>query len=545
MFRIPFIVVSVLLTICTAVSHGALAGSDFDNIYRMYRDTDSKVLSELGRGCIDRQSTDSAMAVFTILANRYDGNRVSQLDRKYAIEAQLSLGVLNFLNANYASAYSNFLAATELEGRDDSRGNLNLASIYLYYGDKTRAYRCLRHVFDAAVDTGNHYMASVSLINILTSNFDSSIIPDDTVRSIIDRFRTRVTRTSDNTAWPLAHCYAEAKRYSLDGHDGKAISMLKASLDSVKYMLMPNREIFASYTALGRKYLDMGVPDSAEYYLKKAENIAKDHLYPELLTNAYSDLSRMYSILGRKDLSDKYRFMHLELHDSMFNAREFGNIHDLELFHETDKFEKKLNRMRVEEKMRTRIIAITVTSIFVLGLMLVILYMQYRALRIKNRSLFERNLEIMSTLSPDCNVQEGTVKKPAGQGPNDETRSQISEGIRKAMSDESVFCMEGFTMRELSDMCGSNQKYVSQVLNDDYGKTFTQLLNECRINVARRRLIDFENYGNLTIEAIVSDLGFKSRSTFSKTFKRITGLTPSEFQRIAAEEKENQEESLT
>ena len=66
-----------------------------------------------------------------------------------------------------------------------------------------------------------------------------------------------------------------------------------------------------------------------------------------------------------------------------------------------------------------------------------------------------------------------------------------------------------------------------------------------RSHVARRRLIDFENYGNLTIEAIVSDLGFKSRSTFSKTFKRITGLTPSEFQRIAAEEKENQEESLT
>lgn len=63
-------------------------------------------------------------------------------------------------------------------------------------------------------------------------------------------------------------------------------------------------------------------------------------------------------------------------------------------------------------------------------------------------------------------------------------------------------------------------------------------MNEKRINVACKRLMDVENYGNLTIEAIVSDLGFKSRSTFSKTFKRFTGLTPGEFQRLAKADKQ-------
>lgn len=111
------------------------------------------------------------------------------------------------------------------------------------------------------------------------------------------------------------------------------------------------------------------------------------------------------------------------------------------------------------------------------------------------------------------------------------------------MNDEAIFCMDGFSMRELSEICGSNQKYVSQVFNEDYGKSFTQLLNERRINVARQRLMDSANYGHLTIEAIVSDLGFKSRSTFSKTFKRLTGLTPSEFQRIAYEASEEQKNS--
>ena len=112
---------------------------------------------------------------------------------------------------------------------------------------------------------------------------------------------------------------------------------------------------------------------------------------------------------------------------------------------------------------------------------------------------------------------------------SNETRQEIMVKIKEIMADESIFCKDGFSLSDLAELCGSNMKYVSQVLNEDFGKTFNQLLNELRVSVARRRLLDTENYGHLTIEAIVRDIGFKSRSTFSKTFKRITGLSPSEF----------------
>lgn len=90
-------------------------------------------------------------------------------------------------------------------------------------------------------------------------------------------------------------------------------------------------------------------------------------------------------------------------------------------------------------------------------------------------------------------------------------------------------------MHDLAVLCESNSKYVSQVINERIGMSFSQYLNECRVSVARRRFMDFENFGHLTVEAIVTQLGYKSRSTFSKTFKRITGLTPTEFQRMAKE----------
>lgn len=54
--------------------------------------------------------------------------------------------------------------------------------------------------------------------------------------------------------------------------------------------------------------------------------------------------------------------------------------------------------------------------------------------------------------------------------------------------------------------------------------------------MACRRLGDIDHYGQLTIEAIASGVGFRSRTSFVTSFKRITGLTPSEYQRLAREE---------
>ena len=53
------------------------------------------------------------------------------------------------------------------------------------------------------------------------------------------------------------------------------------------------------------------------------------------------------------------------------------------------------------------------------------------------------------------------------------------------------------------------------------------------IKEACKRMGDIEHYGNYTIEAISESVGFKSRSTFVTSFKRITGLTPSQYQRLA------------
>ena len=538
MSRIRILIIAMLA--CPVILRAGHA--DFDALYNRYKDTESGRLQSLGRACIERQHTDTALAIFTILANRHEGSS-EPADRKYAIEARLSLGVLNFVNANYAAAYSNFLTASELEGKPDSPGHMNLAAIYLYFGDWRRAYRCLKDVFDASLASGNHYMASNAVLNILAADIDSMFAPRDSIAYIIDTFRRKVPETSDNRVWSLAHHMTTAKQYSLEGQPLKAIEELKKAIPESSAVLMPERNHFTIYIALGRNFLKTGQTDSAEYYMRKAVDLATRYGYQELLISGYADLSKLYEATGRHELAEEYRYKHLDMRDSIFNAREFGHIHDLELFHEADKFEKRINLLMLEEKMRVRILIVVSVAAFLLLVLLVLLYRKNRVLRNKNKSLFEKNIEMLEAEKADSRTAETDAGDESAQRRKydttpitDDTRQSIILKIRQAMSDEAVFCRDGFSLQDLADICGSNQKYVSRVLNEDMGKSFSEMLNERRISVAKRRFLDTENYGHLTIEAIVRELGYKSRSTFSKTFKRLTGLSPSEFQRLATDQ---------
>ena len=70
------------------------------------------------------------------------------------------------------------------------------------------------------------------------------------------------------------------------------------------------------------------------------------------------------------------------------------------------------------------------------------------------------------------------------------------------------------------------------MINDTYGKSFKTYLNEFRIREACRRLLDNENFGNFTIRAIHQELGFRTATSFVSAFRKVTGMTPSEYKKM-------------
>lgn len=562
--------------------------------YLNYRDSSLKSIHDYGLKLFYEQDYDRASRLLTITVSK-EKNRMSDQDKAMLAEAHNALGVINFTNANYAGAYTHFLRAIKLYDVEDAPGYANLAAIYLYYGDVPRAYDCLRRVFKGAVRNAHGYHASMALVNILTIDPGSSTIPPDSIKELISEFKSLPPELRDKKGYPVANALADAYILSHSNRHLDSAVKLKGLLGNLGRMVLPARDIHSVYSLIAKEYSYVNMMDSALAYLDRAQYIASVNDFKELLATTYRDKAILLSENGRKQEAESFRIKMLELNDSLFNPRELGKIRDIQVSYQIDSFEKELNEVKMKEQMWRIILYVVLSALIILLVMMVIIIRKNKAIRDKNRHLFIRkrkdlrvkeeatgSTESESLLSPtgnSLNIEEkDAVLSPAhtredsisefhgspeaeqlattpphiyseneeqdvrrkytSSALTDETRGPILKRINEVFEDESLFCQENFSLQTLAQLCDTNQKYVSQIINETMGQNFASLLNEKRINVACKRLMDVENYGNLTIEAIVSDLGFKSRSTFSKTFKRFTGLTPGEFQRLAKADKQ-------
>ena len=69
---------------------------------------------------------------------------------------------------------------------------------------------------------------------------------------------------------------------------------------------------------------------------------------------------------------------------------------------------------------------------------------------------------------------------------------------------------------------------LSQLLNDNIGKSFSMYLNDFRVEETKRLL---KEYPELTLEAIGFEAGFSSKSNFYAIFKKQVGQTPAQYQK--------------
>ena len=95
--------------------------------------------------------------------------------------------------------------------------------------------------------------------------------------------------------------------------------------------------------------------------------------------------------------------------------------------------------------------------------------------------------------------------------------------LEQLMKEKQVFRNPNLKLQDLAQELRLSPHQLSQFLNDNLGKNFTQFINEYRILEACR-LLEMDTL--LSIEGIGDEVGFNSKSTFFSTFKKIKGVTP-------------------
>lgn len=104
------------------------------------------------------------------------------------------------------------------------------------------------------------------------------------------------------------------------------------------------------------------------------------------------------------------------------------------------------------------------------------------------------------------------------------------------IKDKKLFKNPNLKLSDIANQLNISSHQLSQLLNDNLGKSFSLFINEFRIEEAKQLLISNEAY---TIETIGYDCGFNSKSTFFTTFKKITGTTPSKYKKEKSQKETN------
>jgi AraC-like DNA-binding protein len=99
--------------------------------------------------------------------------------------------------------------------------------------------------------------------------------------------------------------------------------------------------------------------------------------------------------------------------------------------------------------------------------------------------------------------------------------------LNKALTYMEAHLHEPIKRDEVAKHVGMSPSHFSKIMMDRLGRSFSELLNQYRINRAKH-LIATTDY-NLT--AVAMECGFFDQSHFSRTFRKSTGKTPKEFRK--------------
>ena len=140
-------------------------------------------------------------------------------------------------------------------------------------------------------------------------------------------------------------------------------------------------------------------------------------------------------------------------------------------------------------------------------------------------------VEIMENISPDLREQVKTALFDAGFELIDDKRSVLIEKIKNTIiqmihhSDEVI--KTNFS-NYLSEKLNHDYTYLANLFSEVQGSTIEQFIISHKIERIKELII----YGELNITEIAWKMNYSSVAHLSNQFKKITGLSPSQFKQL-------------
>lgn len=473
---------------------------------------------------------------------------------------QLTATGITYVQAEqYSEALDYFIEALKLAEREkNDRGVYisctNIGTVFSYTKDYSNALYYYRKSYDAALKAKDSNSQAKTLINIVGTYFEM----DDAANA--RRYNELFIKTSMDDL-KLKHYYTL--------YNNAVVARLEKKYDIARYYYeqamkhlpeeIPSKGV-NHLIDLGHISMEEGHEEEAIGFFQKALAEAAGLGQHRSVIDACEQLTIAYEKTGDKERAEYYKNKALATSDTLFNQQQLNFSKSRLTDFERDKSQRYIDSLNTSLNISLVVMAfVALLLLLSMAFILVIrrknktLTDSYELLIEKNKDLSKQaeqskilreqylavldKLEKVSSL-PSREEEEASCEDGEGKGSsylNEEQMARLARKITSVMEDVSVISNPDFNQNMLVQLTGSNTTYVSNVINVVFGKNFKAMLNEYRINEACKRLVDTEHYGHMTIEAIYRELGYVSPTVFINAFKKVNGMTPSQYQKLARE----------
>jgi AraC-like DNA-binding protein len=127
-------------------------------------------------------------------------------------------------------------------------------------------------------------------------------------------------------------------------------------------------------------------------------------------------------------------------------------------------------------------------------------------------------------------VFAGKISKAHIHTNNDEAEAnpELSNRIQQHMEMHKPYLSHYLNLDQLANQLSMHPRALSVAIKINFHTNFYEFINSYRINAAKQLLEDRDKQHQTIIE-ILGDAGFNSKATFNSIFKRIVGMTPTQY----------------
>lgn len=581
MTKYAAIYILMLMCLLPAAAGGA-ERNQYSELVGKVKDLPSEKIMQLAGKYAEADKDGEAIVLYAVVYGRYSPSMDDKAKNTCA-SARQKAGMLYYNRGDYAGALGEFINGVKTSGQCRNPEYLallykNIGNVYCVFFDYEKgidyylkAYWLCRKGADREVE----HDILVNLAGTYTFTGDKEKAwkyyrlsektknPDDPVDVFMSGFSHSLLQLEEE---PASHALERLK--------GLAAYAAANGLEP-KYQCFAYQELYIAYQKAG-------VPDSTLKYLRLCDETAQKYGLQHTFAATLKAFSDFYMERGDKDRAYAYKSRYLDFMDSVCNVREFDVVKNQLFTYEVDNTKREISELRTREEesartvraQRTAMAAVTLGCVL-LAVFLFIVVRQKRRLDRSYADLYAVNREFMDsharlaerlrkaaetisekdaliasfgkkaeTAATDTAERQTEAAKYSGSNLDDAQRLALADAIQNVMENTTAFCAPNFTLDELARLVGSNSTYVSQAINDTFNKNFSNYVNPYRIHLACARLEDKAGYGHLTMKAIGESVGFKSYTSFVNTFRKVTGITPALYSKMAKRGEDARQEHL-